>query len=63
MEQANGALVIPKFEEVPESEQKVGGNKGLKPPQVRRSDAINFDNGESKVDIDKIVKDIPNESH
>ena len=59
---SNNLLTVPKFDEVAEGEQKTGGNKELKAPTMKRSTAINFDDGESNVDITKIVSTIKNEA-
>lgn len=45
---------------MPEGEEKVHKNEMMK-PRMRRSEAINFDDGESNVDVQKIVQNIKNE--
>ena len=48
-------------EEQKDGEENIHKNEMLK-PRMRRSEAINFDDGESNVNIKKIVETIKNEN-
>ena len=48
-------------EEQKDGEEQVNINGQLR-PRMRRSEAINFDDGESNVDVKKIVETIKNEA-
>lgn len=50
-------LALPKVEELKDGELNAGKNSGMK-PRMRRSAAVNFDDGESNVDVQKIVDNI-----